>query len=242
MPSQRYRTVARRRPKKFRAHRSWAWERGEGAGLKIHVRGIFEVVTRAELVGCYRKALRVGNRADSGPDSPTSHERNTAPGLGGSPGSCPGSEGAAPEVEQRRDPPERQPHHSVPLIMRCAGEPAVPSESFFLSPPLGEASQPTSVSVPPPLIATCSAHPPPRCACAELNCPPSGRGFGASSKGVGEAELMQLETCFVCVTRDVNLKKPIPPCWVRADVGGIRTYLRVNFCYCTLSRLEFILY
>lgn len=41
--------------------------------------------------------------------------------------------------------------------MRCA-EPAVPSESLFLPPPPGATSQPTGVSVPPPLIPTGSAH------------------------------------------------------------------------------------
>lgn len=195
------------------------------------------------MAGCYWKAPGVGNHADSGHDSPYLPRTRGRPAAGGCPRERPGSEGAAPEVEQRRDPPERQPHYSVPLIMRCAGEPAVPSESFFLSPPPGEASQPTGVSVPPPLIATCSAHPPPRCACADLNCPPSGRRLEASSKGIREAESTRRATSCVWVARVVNLKKPMPPCWVRADAGGIGICLkiRVNVCYCTLNWLEFIL-
>lgn len=64
-------------------------------------------------------------------------------------------------MEWRRARPQPHTYHSVPLIMRCAGEPAVPSDSLFLSPPPGAASPPAEVSVPPPLIAACSAHPPP---------------------------------------------------------------------------------
>lgn len=84
----------------------------------------------------------------------------------------------------------REPCYAIPLIMRCAGEGANPRESFFLPPPPplppGAASQPTGVSVPPPLIPTSSAHPRPRCACAHLRGLLSLRGALASSKGVGE--------------------------------------------------------
>lgn len=54
------------------------------------------------------------------------------------------------------------PGRFIPLIMRCAGELVVPTESLFLPPPPPPpegASQPVGVSVPPPLIPTSSAHP-----------------------------------------------------------------------------------
>lgn len=158
--SPHYRGVARRRPE---APRPGVPGRGEGARRRpggSRPRYIFSLeegreigfaVTRGHL------AQRTGGVRGDGPQ-PRSPSYPPQPQPRAGLRHRRGSEGAAWEVRPPWRPPAPGPYHSVPLIMRCAGEPAVPSESLFLWPPPAAASLAAEVSVPPPLIPTSSAH------------------------------------------------------------------------------------
>lgn len=212
----------KQRPKQLRAQRSPARERVEGAGPKTHIRGFFEKVRGTGLVGCYWEASGVGNQEGSGHYSPNLPRMRGRPEAGGRPGERPwvrgrrlGS-GVAPGSTTAIALPLRTLDNE--MRWRARGP-----QRILLLVAAARGGLTTHRGLRPSATHRDLLRPPASALRLRRPALPAFRArVWGVIKGRRKSRVYPAGNC-VSVARDGNIKKQMPPCWIRADAAGIAT-------------------